>query len=211
MWDAIIKGIGLGLLLVLSVGPVIFTIIKQSINNGHKGGFSFVVGVWISDLLLVLISNFFSELVTELLSFRKTIAILGSAFLGGMGIYFIFFKKVSLRGEETDLVRNFSRYDFGKIALSGFLINTLNPSVLIFWLVNATAFATMHSFWERAIIFGVCLGINMLADIFKVLGAGKLRNSLTPRHISLINKVSGSLLVIFAAVLVYSATFLKDA
>lgn len=210
MLEAIVKGIGLGLILVLSVGPVIFTIIKQSINNGYKGGFSFVTGVWISDIVLVLLSNFFSELVRELLQFKSAIAYIGSSFLAGMGIFYIFFKKVTLQAGDTELVRTFTKSDFSKIALSGFLINTLNPSVLIFWLVNATAFATMHSFWERMIIFSVCLGLNMLADVFKVVGAGKIRNSLTPRHILLINKISGTILVIFAAVLMYSALFLSD-
>ena len=60
MWQAIISGLTLGCILALSVGPVIFTIIKQSINNGHTGGLSFVAGVWLSDIILVVISNFFS-------------------------------------------------------------------------------------------------------------------------------------------------------
>ena len=80
---------------------------------------------------------------------------------------------------------------------------------LIFWLINATAFATTHSIWQRMIIFSVCLGINMIADVFKVLMAGKIRNSLTPRHILLINKVSGTILVIFGAVLMYGALVYK--
>jgi threonine/homoserine/homoserine lactone efflux protein len=207
--EAVLKGLGIGLILVLSVGPVIFTIIKQSINNGYKGGFSFVAGVWLSDILLVLFANFFSELVTELLAFKNTIAYIGSIFLAGMGIYYIFFKKVNLNAGETMVLRTFSKTDFSRIALSGFLINTLNPSVLIFWLINATAFAAIHSFWERMIIFSVCLGINMIADVLKVLMAGKIRNSLTPRHILLINKVSGTILVIFGAVLMYGALVYK--
>jgi threonine/homoserine/homoserine lactone efflux protein len=140
----------------MSVGPVIFTIIKQSINNGYKGGFSFVAGVWLSDIFLVVFANFFSELVTTLLAFQNTIAYIGSIFLAGMGIYYIFFKKVNLNVGDTEVVRAFSKTDFSKTALSGFLINTLNPSVLIFWLINATAFAT-HTFWERLTIFSVCL------------------------------------------------------
>ena len=210
MLEAVLKGVGIGLILVLSVGPVIFTIIKQSINNGHKGGFSFVVGVWASDILLVLFANFFSELVTQLLTFRTTIAYVGSAFLACMGIYYMFFKKVSLNTGDAELLRTFSKTDFSKIAISGFLINTLNPSVIIFWLINATAFATIHTFWERMIIFSVCLGMNIIADVLKVLMAGKLRNSLTPRHILLINKISGTILVIFAAVLMYGALFYKS-
>jgi threonine/homoserine/homoserine lactone efflux protein len=208
--EAIIKGVGLGLILALSVGPVIFTILKQSINNGHRGGFSFVAGVWISDIVLVLVSNFFTQLVKELLEFKSAIGYIGSSFLIGMGIYYIFFKKVNLNAAETKIIQKFSRSDFIRIALSGFFINTLNPSVILFWLINATAFAATHTLSERVIIFAVCLLLNIIADILKVMMAGKIRESLTPRHILLINKISGSILVIFGLVLIYGAVYLGD-
>jgi len=207
--EAIIKGVGLGLILALSVGPVIFTVLKQSINNGHRGGFSFVAGVWLSDIVLVLISNFFTQLVKELLEFRSVIGYFGSIFLIGMGVFYIFFKKVKLNAAEARIIQRFSKTDFTKIALSGFFINTLNPSVLLFWLINATAFAATHSLSERFVIFSVCLVLNIIADILKVMMAGKIRESLTASHILLINKISGSILVIFGLVLMYGAFFLN--
>ena len=73
MIEAILKGFALGLLLVISVGPVVFTIIKQSLNNGHVGGFSFVAGVWVSDFILVILSNAFTELVKQLLEYKQLI------------------------------------------------------------------------------------------------------------------------------------------
>ena len=45
MFEALLKGLTLGLLLSISVGPVIFSIIKQSLNNGHRGGLAFIIGV----------------------------------------------------------------------------------------------------------------------------------------------------------------------
>ena len=72
MVDALLKGFAISLLLVFSVGPIVFTIIKQSIINGRAGGFSFIAGVWLSDLLIVALSNAFSELVAQLLHFKKT-------------------------------------------------------------------------------------------------------------------------------------------
>jgi len=207
--EAIIKGVGLGLILALSVGPVIFTVLKQSINNGHRGGFSFVAGVWLSDIVLVLISNFFTQLVKELLEFRSVIGYFGSIFLIGMGVFYIFFKKVKLNAAEARIIQRFSKTDFTKIALSGFFINTLNPSVLLFWLINATAFAATHSLSERFVIFSVCLVLNIIADILKVMMAGKIRESLTASHILLINKISGSILVIFGLVLMYGAFFMN--
>jgi threonine/homoserine/homoserine lactone efflux protein len=203
---SILKGLGLGLILALSVGPVIFTIIKQSINNGFKGGLSFVAGVWLSDIVLVLLSNFFSGMVSYLLEYKNTIAIVGSLFLLIMGVYYIFFKKVQL-SEDNDLLKKFSTSDFTKIALSGFLINTLNPGVIIFWLINATTFAATNTLSERTIIFSICLIVNIIADLIKIMMAGKIREKLTPRHIVLINKISGSILVLFGLGLLFNVFF----
>ena len=80
MWHAVVNGLMLGLVLMISVGPVIFSIIKQSLNNGREGGFSFVAGVWLSDILLIIISNAFSELVTYLMAYRQMLGIIGSFF-----------------------------------------------------------------------------------------------------------------------------------
>lgn len=206
MTASILKGLGLGLILALSVGPVIFTIIKQSINNGFKGGLSFVAGVWLSDIVLVLLSNFFSGMVSYLLEYKNTIAIVGSLFLLIMGVYYIFFKKVQL-SEDNDLLKKFSTSDFTKIALSGFLINSLNPGVIIFWLINATTFAATNTLSERTIIFSICLIVNIIADLIKIMMAGKIREKLTPRHIVLINKISGSILVLFGLGLLLNVFF----
>ena len=207
--QAVISGLTLGSILALSVGPVIFTIIKQSLNNGHTGGFSFVAGVWASDIVLVVISNAFSSLVAELLVYKNVIGYIGSAFLIGMGVFYLFFKKVTLRTDADGNSLRFRKRDIAKIFSSGFFINTLNPSVFIFWLGTATAFAK-HSFAQRLLIFAICLSVNIIADVFKVLLAGKLRNRLTLHNISVINKVSGVILAGFGIALLYGTYFLSD-
>jgi threonine/homoserine/homoserine lactone efflux protein len=68
--------------------------------------------------------------------------------------------------------------------------------------VNATAFAVTNSFKERVLIFSVCLALNMLTDLLKVFGAGKLRSRLTIKNISILNKVSGSILIGFGIALI---------
>ena len=210
MLDALLTGLLLGFFLALSVGPVIFTIIKQSLNNGREGGFSFVIGVWISDILLVIGSNAFSEWVATALEYKKTIGYFGSVFLIAMGLFFVFFKKVNLGKDAEGNRLRFRKRDFLKIFVSGFLINTLNPSVLLFWLVNATAFAATHGFRERMVIFTSCLAVNMIADVLKVMLAGKIRGKLTVRNLSIINKVSGTILIGFAFALLYGIIFLSD-
>lgn len=209
MVEALVMGIMLGLTLVLSVGPVIFTVIKQSLTNGHKGGFSFIAGVWISDFLLILASTGFSQLVASFLIYKKLLAILGSAFLIGMGIVYVFFKKVKLYSQETENTR-FRKRDGMKILGSGFLINTLNPSVFLFWLNAATVVSAKFDATERILFFSVCMGVNMLSDVLKVIMSGSLSKKLTLHTIGIINKVSGTLLIAFGMALLYSVLLLTQ-
>lgn len=207
MIQAILKGLALGFILALSVGPIIFTIIKQSLNNGHRGGLSFVAGVWFSDYILVFLANVFTALVATLLEHKAAIGYAGSAFLIAMGVYFVFFKKVHLGTDAEGNVKRLKRRDMARIFASGFLINTLNPGVIIFWLGNATVLSLTHTLKERIVIFVVCLLVNMSADVGKVMMADKLRSRLTLHNLSIINKISGTILIGFGIVLVWGLVF----
>jgi threonine/homoserine/homoserine lactone efflux protein len=126
-----------------------------------------------------------------------------------LGIYYLFFKKVYLGEDKNVVVIQFGKKAFTKAFMSGFIINTLNPSVMFFWLINATAFAASHSVSDRIIIFSTCLGVNILADILKVVLAAKVRHSLTPNNINIINKVSGTILIGFGLAIIYGIKFLN--
>jgi threonine/homoserine/homoserine lactone efflux protein len=210
MIEAVLKGLALGFVLALSVGPIIFTIIKQSLNNGHRGGFSFVAGVWFSDIILVVLSNVFTALVTELLEYKKIIAYCGSGFLVAMGVYFVFFKKININTDSSGNMIPFRKRDVARIFASGFLINTLNPGVIIFWLGNATVLSLTHTLKQRIVIFSVCLLVNMAADVGKVMMAGKLGKRLTVHNLSIINKISGTILIGFGLALLWGVIFLGN-
>jgi len=205
-FEAVGKGLAMGVLLALSVGPVIFTIIKQSINNGREGGFSFVAGVWASDFILIVLSNLFTELLTRLLDFKEAIGVAGSVFLIIMGLYYLIFKKVHIHPEDVAMP-GLRSSDHARIAIQGFLLNTLNPAVMIFWLTAATAIAITHTVRDRIIIFGVAMAFNMTMDVIKVTLAGKLRKKLTLKNIRLINKISGVIFLIFGTVLLAGVVF----
>ncbi len=207
MIDAFLKGFAISLLLVFSVGPVVFTIIKQSINNGRAGGFSFVAGVWLSDFFWVILSNVFSELVNQMLHFKKEIGFAGSLFLLALGIYYLFFKKIHLKEDEEKIKITTSKH--AQLVLSGFVLNSVNPAVMAFWLTTATAIAASHNLKERIIIFATCLIINTSVDVFKVLLAGKIRKRLNEKNMSLINKISGLILLAFAAALIFGLFYTK--
>jgi threonine/homoserine/homoserine lactone efflux protein len=210
MTQAVVQGLVLGLLLAISVGPVIFSIIKQSINNGHRGGLSFIFGVAASDLTLVLISNVFTELFNRLLRFEKVIGVGGSVLLIGIGVYFLFFKKVKVadHGMASHFHLRFSNYV--RIFFAGYFMNSLNPGVIAFWFTWATAFVTF-SINERIVLFGSCLAVVFIADLLKVFLANRLRSKLTPNIIHRINQLSGLILIGFGIVLIIGILFYKTA
>lgn len=209
MIEALLKGLGLGVLLAISVGPVIFSIIKQSLNNGHKAGYIFVAGVSASDITLVLISNLFTQLFTEALDHKDIIAICGSIFLIVMGIYNLFFKKMEIKEDDENAIeKRFRKRDMIATFLTGYLMNTLNPGAVLFWFVWAATIIAdakhaTHPMQYRIIVFGTCLLFVLFTDIIKVIMAGKLRSRLTPHIMHRINQLSGLILIGFAAALIY--------
>lgn len=219
MINALLKGLAISLLLIFSVGPVIFTTIKQTVNHGRRGGFSFIIGVWISDLIWVVLSNGFSEAIKTLLHFKIPIGIAGCVFLIGMGIYFAFIKKVEPRRLQEpveiagdEYTPTGKRTNYFAIMSSGFIINTLNPAVISFWVIMAASLASVYSFYDRIIIFTTCLGVTMIADVGKVLGAGYIGKKLSDRVILIINRVSGALYLAFGFIILAGIiyTLVKD-
>lgn len=215
MYLALIKGIALGLLLSISVGPIIFAIIKQSINNGHKAGYFFVAGVSASDLTLVLVCNLFTSLFTTVLNHRTGIAITGSIFLVAVGIYTLFFKKVKTDEGNNLIDKKMRKRDFFGIFISGYLMNILNPAVFIFWLAWTTAIlgdaaGSPNPLQYKVTVFATCLIVVAITDIAKVVLAGRLRSKLTPYTLKLINKLSGIILIGFGVALCWGAIAFKD-
>jgi threonine/homoserine/homoserine lactone efflux protein len=196
------------LLLTIAVGPVLFSIIKQSINNGWKGGLAFVLGVSLSDVSLAVVSNFFTELFTNLIERKELIGTIGSTFLISVGIYFLFFKKVKVN-EQGSQVLKFRKRDYLKLLLAGFFMNILNPGIIIFWLTASTAFAD-EALNQRITIFTVALVLVLITDILKVLLANRIRQRLTLKNIQFVNRLNGIILIGFGIVLLWGLLFYGD-
>jgi len=199
--DALLKGITLGLLLAISVGPIVFTVIKQSLNNGTKGGLAFIAGISLSDILLVVMANLFTNLFDELNAHKKILATVASIFLILVGIYYLFFKKVKVNAEGGQSFV-FKTTDYVKLATMGFVMNIFNPGIIIFWLTTATTFIG-NTLQSRIIIFSIALSLALLADVIKVLLANKIRKRLTPQNIHRINQINGVILIGFGIVIIF--------
>lgn len=210
MLAPILKGLLLGLILSISIGPVIFAIIKQSLTNGKKAGYAFVAGVSASDISLLLLCNLFTSLFTLVLEHKALIALFGAGFLLVTGLYTLFFKKIIIDQSADAAENNQRKRDLIKSFFSGYLMNTLNPSVFLFWFawtaaIGATAEDSNNPIQYKVIVFGTCLAFVLVSDLLKVFLAGVLRPRLTEKSLLWINRISAIIILTFSAALFYSA------
>lgn len=210
MLQAIVSGLMLGLFLAISVGPILFTVIKHSLNNGMAGGFCFVAGIWLSDILLVLASNVFSNYTTHFANaYVKQIGYGGGLLLLGLGGYYFFYKPAVLAPLQAGMQNN-RHLKMATLFVTGFLINVLNPILFFEWLTAATVFASTYTINERIAAFAVCLLVNMLSDVLKVVLAGKIRSKLTVNTLQVINRSTGLALIICGSFVLYQTFYHAD-
>ena len=89
-------------------------------------------------------------------------------------------------------------------------MNTLNPSVFLFWFawtaaIGATAEDSSNPIRYKLIVFSTCLIFVLLSDLLKVVLAGSLRPRLTEKSLIWINRASAIIILTFSAALFYSA------
>ena len=208
MLQALITGITIGLYLAISVGPILFTVIKQSLENGIRGGFCFVAGIWLSDILFVVLSNMFTVFTAQFAdTYIKQIGYGGGMLLLGLGAYYAFFKPAVLVPLKAGMQNSMRRRDMASLFITGFLINTLNPILFFEWLTAATVFANTYTVNERLMIFIVSLLVNMGSDVLKVLLAGKIRPRLTTSNLQLINRLTGVILIACGSFILYQTFY----
>lgn len=205
MVEAVVAGLLLGFALIFSVGPVIFTILKLRINYGLISALFFISGVWLSDLLWVVGANWFGYFLESLTAYKIEIGVAGGIFLIGLGAFYLFFKKYRSKA-EMDNNKEIIGANGAKLFATGFIINTLNPGVIALWLAAATK-SLSSTLQEKFITFSICLGINIAADFLKIYLAGRLRNKLNDKNITIINKLSGLLFICFGVALIIGAWF----
>ena len=208
MTEAIIAGLLLGLALVFSVGPVIFTIIKLRINYGLSSAFYFISGVWLSDIFWVITANATSTMLESLTVYKVQIGTTGGIFLIGLGLYYLFFKKYHTK-QEMDEGVTIASSTHARLFITGFLINTLNPGVIALWLAAATK-SISSTLQEKIVTFSICLSMNIAADFFKINLAGKLRNKLNDKNITIVNKISGAMFLAFGIALIGGVWYTKS-
>lgn len=203
MIDAIISGIGIGLVLTFLTGPVFFALIKTSIEKGFQAGVALALGVVSSDVVFVgaiLFGSQFFDVTPQ----TKTIAgIVGSVILFGIGIHYIF-KKADVNFKTVGPQR-IKRAGF---FFKGFVMCIFNPTILFHWITVIGTASTVyhkdipHRGLKLAIMFITVLIVQFGMDTAKAFYANKLRDRISEKTVHRLNQVAGIALIIASLILV---------
>lgn len=202
--DAILKGILMGLIMAISVGPTLFAILKYSLNFSYKAGLAFVLGVSFSDIIYVTLANVAASWLEALKPYERYVAFGGAVALLIIGAYSFFKKHIPKRPSATPIIISGGQYM--KIGISGFLVNTLNPSVMLTWLGAVTLTANTPPLY-RIILFTTALVLILGLDFSKVFLADRIKRLLTLRRIVYVQKVSAACLFFIGLALFISTVF----
>lgn len=199
MFEALLLGMGAGLISSFLTGPVFFAMIKTSIERGFKAGFSLAVGVIISDIILIGLVLFGSQFLKYQERFDKYVGIIGGIFLFAVGIYYLL-SKVSIN-YETNTLQKISKRGY---LLKGFLMCILTPSTLMFWIiVSGIISVKLNLLDEKLFCFFIAMSTQLTIDGFKSYYSSKLRHKIKEQTLRTLNKVAGVIIILFAAWLIY--------
>lgn len=199
------RGIAIGLIISAPMGPVGMLCIQRTLDKGRRAGFYTGVGAALSDLFYCLLTGFGLSFIEEFLERNSNvIQLVGSAVLIGFGVYL--FMKNPARNIKRPSDQEVS---IKKNILGGFLFTFSNPLIL-FLIIGLFArfnfllpeFKIYQYFTGFAFIF---VGAIIWWWII-TFAISKVRHHFNLRSMWLINKIIGSIILIFAIVGIITAT-----
>lgn len=197
------QGIYWGLFLAILVGPLLVALVQASLEQGTRAGIAVGTGIWISDLLCILAAYFGLQYIAEWIAwdgFEASVGSAGAVILLVTGVATLLTPPVSFN-QPNHLLKGAKGYGF--LWLKGFLINTVNPFTIIFWITVMTTVVLHNNYspGQAFVFFSSLLGTIVFTDSLKIFLAKKIRHKLRPVHLLWVRRVAGTMLVIFGLVL----------
>ncbi|OAV43266.1 LysE family translocator [Lewinella sp. 4G2] len=197
------EGIRAGLILSLLVGPILVLLLQLSLRRGTFMALVGAAGIWVSDLIYVLLTHYGMGAVTKFTAypyFAEVVGTVGMILLVGMATIMWFRPPVII---EADSERIRTRRSVLGAFLQGVAINAFNPFTIGFWTVFSITQIHDRDLPEPSAwaIYGGILGTIILTDTLKVLSAKKLREFLQPEMVIKVQRFGALALGMFGLVL----------
>lgn len=206
--DLILKGLLIGIIASAPMGPVGVLCIQRTLNKGRWYGFITGVGASVSDIIYALITGLGMSFVMDLISNPTTkfwLQIIGSLVLLLFGVY-------CWRSNPTSNMHKSGKKGRGTLlhnAVTAFLVTFSNPLIIFLFMATFAQFAFVipnrpaeMTIGYAAIVLGALawwFGLSWLVD--------KVGGKFDENGITLINKIIGSVVILFSVVVLVGTVF----
>lgn len=196
-FEAIILGLSLSLL----IGPIFVAQFSGVTHDGLKGGFMVCFGIWLSDLLFIIFSYIVLQNFKDAHLSSQTYQLIGWA--GGVLLLILGLRNIFKTGTPKLVKESNIHLKYSKHFTKGFLINTINPFTILFWMATGGLYVLTKQVGMGiyTLVFGTILCCIILTDSIKVILLSRINNKTIEDNILIINRVSGFALVLFGIVL----------
>ena len=194
-----IAGITLGIVEGLKPGPLLTTVIKETLTNGFRGGIRAASAPFFTDGPLILFSIFMAGWLANQPLVFCGIAVLGAIFLNRMGMECFNPEIPDIDTTDVDLTQSLKK---------GIITNLLNPNAYIFWLLIGGPLMATVAASEPIAPFAYALSFLVSIVLVKITIAyffSKAQVNLSSDRYLLTLKICGLTMFIFAGSFLYKA------
>jgi threonine/homoserine/homoserine lactone efflux protein len=190
----LLKGIAVGIVIAVPVGPVGVLCVRRTIFEGRLFGFLSGLGAASADTIFGVVAGFGLTVVSDiLLDYQTWLRAAGGLFLVYVGVNALRKHITRCETPERNAENLLSAY------LSTFALTITNPVTILAFLgiFAGVGFTGEEATLGRAgmLVAGVLLG-SLIWWLGISLGAGLFRKSFGERHLVLLNRISGGILTL---------------
>lgn len=205
MFDTIIKGIFIGILVSAPMGPIGVLCIQRTLREGRLHGFVSGIGATFSDLLYAVISGLGVSFIMDFIQQNHyPLQIAGSLLLLAAG-YFIYKSNPA----KKLLIQDEKKSPYWKNFVSSFFINLSNIGILFFFIAMFARFNFIDPAHSSQNIVGI-LSIGIGTIIWWLLIStivDRVRSKFNPRGLKVFNNILGVILILIGIVGIITGTY----
>jgi len=203
----LVEGFFLGLTVAIIIGPAMIALIQTSIKYGAWHGVYLALGIFSSDLTIVVGSYFGASQILGNPKSHLILGIIGGTILLLFGIATLIRKVPETETVEAIRELKFNRGGFFTYYFKGYFLNLANPSIWFFWITSVVAINSSYGGQREkvAFFFAGTLLMVLMTDILKALLADKIRSAISPQVKLWINRIAGILFLIIGLFVIGSS------
>lgn len=196
MLNLFFQGFIIGLVVSAPMGPLGIVCIQRTISRGRMHGMVSGLGATTSDLLYALLVGFGMSFVVDFIeSYQLIIQIVGSIILIAFGIGI--FRSNPVKNLSRNTSNNKESYLSDYVSAFGLCIS--NPMIIFLFIglfARFQTFSTDQSIWQNGIeMLGILIG-GFLWWTFLTMLVSLFRSRFNVRGLWVLNKITGSLLIL---------------